>query len=64
MRLWSILAAAPLVLMTAPLGLAQRGTQAGANSTPTFLIGRIMIPGNAPMDVFRTAVKESLAGNM
>lgn len=42
----------------------QRGTQAGASSTPTFLIGRIMIPGNAPIDVFRTAVKESLAGNM
>jgi protein-disulfide isomerase len=42
----------------------QRGTQAGATSTPTFLIGRIMIPGNAPLDVFRTAIKETLAGNM
>jgi protein-disulfide isomerase len=42
----------------------KRGTQAGATSTPTFLIGRIMIPGNAPIDVFRTAIKETLAGNM
>jgi protein-disulfide isomerase len=42
----------------------QRGTQAGATSTPTFLIGKVMIPGNAPIDVFRTAIKETLAGTM
>ena len=42
----------------------QRGTQAGATSTPTFLIGRVVIPGNAPIEVFRAAIRESLAGNM
>ncbi|MCC6318993.1 MAG: thioredoxin domain-containing protein [Gemmatimonadaceae bacterium] len=42
----------------------QRGSSAGASSTPTFLIGRVVIPGNAPIEVFRTAVKETLAGTM
>lgn len=42
----------------------QRGNKAGATSTPTFLIGKILVPGNAPIEVFRTAVKETLAGNM
>lgn len=40
----------------------QRGVQAGVNSTPTFLIGRTVIPGNAPIDAIRKAVKENLGG--
>lgn len=40
----------------------QRGSQAGVRSTPTFIIGRTVIPGNAPIESIRQAVKENLGG--
>lgn len=42
----------------------QRASEAGAKSTPTFLIGNMMIPGVAPLDVFRTTINQALAGGM
>jgi protein-disulfide isomerase len=40
----------------------QRGLQAGARSTPTFIIGSAVIAGNAPVAVIRKAVNDALAG--
>lgn len=40
----------------------QRGAGAGVKSTPSFLVGNVKIDGNAPIDAFRTAMKQALAG--
>ncbi|MGQ0645959.1 MAG: DsbA family protein [Gemmatimonadaceae bacterium] len=42
----------------------ERGVQAGANQTPTFLIGSRVVTGSAPISAFRTAVNEQLKGVM
>jgi protein-disulfide isomerase len=39
----------------------RRGVEATVKSTPTFLIGDVMIPGVAPLDVFRQAINKALA---
>jgi len=39
----------------------QRGVDARVKSTPTFLVGTMMIPGVAPLDVFRKAINDALA---
>jgi protein-disulfide isomerase len=40
----------------------QRGVDAKVRSTPTFLVGSVMIPGVAPLDVFRKEINNALAG--
>ena len=38
----------------------QRGVEAQVKSTPTFLVGEMMIPGVAPLDVFKRAINQAL----
>lgn len=38
----------------------QRGVDAQVKSTPTFLVGEMMIPGVAPLDVFQRAINQAL----
>lgn len=40
----------------------ERATEAGVNSTPTFFVGKTMIAGAQPTDVFRTAIDSALQG--
>jgi protein-disulfide isomerase len=40
----------------------QRGVDGGVKSTPTFVVDTMMIPGVAPLDVFRKALNDALAG--
>lgn len=39
----------------------QRGVSGGVRSTPTFMVGDVMIPGVAPLEVFRKALNDALA---
>lgn len=39
----------------------QRGSQAGARSTPTFIIGTQVVPGNAPLEVLRGIINGQLS---
>lgn len=37
----------------------QRGAAAGVKSTPSFLVGSVLIDGNAPIEAFRSAMKQA-----
>lgn len=41
----------------------QRGVSGGVRSTPTFIVGDAMIPGVAPLEVFRKTLNDVLAGS-
>lgn len=41
----------------------QRGASGGVRSTPTFIVGDVSIPGVAPLEVFRKALNDALAGS-